>query len=111
MRLPSRYFSVNIDNDGFKASGFAGFCERLGTGDAFVKSGSYLMHRSHFSDIRSFLLEHTHLILQDDFLAYPLVISIKQAGGCVHSDIAPARSLFSLTDINRSSHNYLINLM
>lgn len=60
------YFSVNIDNDGFKASGFAGFCERLGTGDAFVKSASYLMHRPHFSDVRSFLLEHTRLILQDD---------------------------------------------
>ena len=60
------YFSVNVDNDGFKASGFARFCERLGTGDAFVKSASYLMHRANFSDVRSFLLEHTRLILQDD---------------------------------------------
>jgi hypothetical protein len=60
------YFSVNVDNDGFRASGFAGFCERLGTGDAFVKSASYLMHRANFSDVRSFLLEHTRLILQDD---------------------------------------------
>jgi hypothetical protein len=60
------YFSVNIDNDGFKASGFARFCERLGTGDAFVKSASYLMHHARFSDVRSFLLEHTRLILQDD---------------------------------------------
>ena len=60
------YFSVNIDNDGFKANGFARFCERLGTGDALVKSASYLMHRAHFSDVRSFLLEHSRLILQDD---------------------------------------------
>jgi hypothetical protein len=60
------YFNVNVDNDGFKASGFARFCERLGTGDAFVKSASYLMHRANFSDVRSFLLEHTRLILQDD---------------------------------------------
>ena len=60
------YFTVNVDNDGFKASGFARFCERLGTGDAFVKSASNLMHRANFSDVRSFLLEHTRLILQDD---------------------------------------------
>ena len=60
------YFSVNTDNDGFEANGFARFCERLGTGDALVKSASYLMHRAHFSDVRSFLLEHTRLILQDN---------------------------------------------
>ena len=60
------YFSVNVDNDGFRASGFAGFCERLGTGDAFVKSASYLMYRDHFSDVRNFLLEHNRLLLQDD---------------------------------------------
>jgi hypothetical protein len=60
------YFSANVDNDGFKANGFARFCERLGTGDALVKSASYLMHRAHFSDVRNFLLEHSRLILQDD---------------------------------------------
>jgi hypothetical protein len=60
------YFDVNVANDGFKASGFARFCERLGTGDAFIKSASYLMHRDHFSDVRDFLLEHTRLLLQDD---------------------------------------------
>ena len=41
-------------------------CESLGTGDAFVKSASYLMHRANFSDVRNFLLGHTRLILQDD---------------------------------------------
>jgi hypothetical protein len=60
------YFSINVDNDGFRVSGFAGFCERLGTGDAFVKSASYLMYRDHFSDVRNFLLEHSRLLLQDD---------------------------------------------
>jgi hypothetical protein len=60
------YFSTNVDNDGFKANGFARFCEGLGTGDALVKSASYLMHREHFSEVRSFLLEHSRLILQDD---------------------------------------------
>jgi hypothetical protein len=60
------YFSANVDNDGFKPSGFMRFCERLGSGDAFVKSASYLMHRDHFSDVRDFLLEHSRLLLQDD---------------------------------------------
>jgi hypothetical protein len=60
------YFNVNVANDGFKASGFARFCERLGTGDAFIKSASYLMHRDRFSDVRDFLLEHSRLLLQDD---------------------------------------------
>jgi hypothetical protein len=61
------YFSVNVDNDEFKASSFMRFCERLGTGDAFVKSASYLMHRDQFSEVRDFLLAHSRLILQDDF--------------------------------------------
>ena len=60
------YFNVNVDNDGFKNSGFMRFCERLGTGDAFVKSASYLMHRDHFSEVRNFLLEHSRVLLQDD---------------------------------------------
>ena len=60
------YFSVNVDNDGFKASSFMRFCERLGTGDAFVKSASYLMHRDQFSEVRDFLLGHSRLLLQDD---------------------------------------------
>ena len=60
------YFGTNVANDGFKASGFAKFCERLGTGDGLVKSASYLLHDSGFSDVRNFLLTHTRLMLQDD---------------------------------------------
>jgi hypothetical protein len=60
------YFTVNIANDGFKNSGFMHFCVRLGTGDVFVKSASYLMHRDHFSEVRNFLLEHSRVLLQDD---------------------------------------------
>ena len=56
------YFSVNVDNDGFKTSSFMRFCERLGTGDAFVKSASYLMHRQKFSEVRDFLLGHSRLL-------------------------------------------------
>ena len=60
------YFGANIANDGFKASGLAKFMERLGTGDALIKSASYLPHGSGFSEVRNFLLEHSRLMLQDD---------------------------------------------
>jgi hypothetical protein len=60
------YFSTNIANDGFRVSGFEKFCDRLGTGDAFLKSASYLLHSPNFSDVRNFLLGHTAQVLQDD---------------------------------------------
>jgi hypothetical protein len=60
------YFGTNIANDGFRQSGLAQFCERLGSGDAFVKSASYLLHSGGFSDVRNFLLTHARTLLQDD---------------------------------------------
>ncbi len=60
------YFSTDVSNVGLKNSGFLRFCERLGTGDAFVKSASYLMHNDSFSMVRDFLLTHSAAILQDD---------------------------------------------
>jgi hypothetical protein len=60
------YFSANVDNGSFKPSGFEAFCERLGAGDALIKSASYLLHRDRFSDVRNFLLEHSRLLVQDD---------------------------------------------
>lgn len=60
------YFGTNIANDGFRSSGFEKFVARLGVGDAFVKSASYLMHSPGFSAVRNFLLRQTNTILQDD---------------------------------------------
>jgi hypothetical protein len=60
------YFSTDVSNSGVKNSGFLKFCERLGTGDAFVKSASYLMHNDSFSTVREFLLAHSATIVQDD---------------------------------------------
>jgi hypothetical protein len=60
------YFSTNLANDGFRKGGFAQFCEKLGDGDAFLKSASYLPHSGNFSQVRSFLLDHTTAIVQDD---------------------------------------------
>jgi hypothetical protein len=60
------YFSTNLANDGVAKSGFLEFCARLGTGDSFVKSASYLLHGGGFSRVRDFLLQHSAHILQDD---------------------------------------------
>lgn len=60
------YFSTNLDNGGVKSSGFLAFCSNLGTGDSLVKSASYLMYQSNFSQVRDFLLAHTATLIQDD---------------------------------------------
>jgi hypothetical protein len=60
------YFSTNLDNDGVKSSGFLAFCNNLGIGDSLVKSASYLLHQSNFSQARDFLLAHTATLIQDD---------------------------------------------
>ncbi len=60
------YFSTDLSDSGLKASGFLAFCDKLGMGDSFVKSASYLMHSGNFATVRKFLLEHSALILQDD---------------------------------------------
>jgi hypothetical protein len=60
------YFTTDLSNDGAKKAGFLKFCDRLGRGDAFVKSASYLMHSGGFSAVRDFILEHTATLVQDD---------------------------------------------
>jgi hypothetical protein len=60
------YFSTDLSDSGLKVSGFLKFCDKLGRGDSFVKSASYLMHGGNFKTIRSFLLAKSNLILQDD---------------------------------------------
>jgi hypothetical protein len=60
------YFSTNLADDKFKDGPFARFCEKLGEGDGFIKSASYALHGSNFSQVRKFLLDHTATIVQDD---------------------------------------------
>jgi hypothetical protein len=60
------YFSTDLSDSGVKRSGFLAFCAKLGPADSFVKSASYLMHSGGFSGVRSFLLDHSATILQDD---------------------------------------------
>ena len=60
------YFNTDLSNWGLKSSGFLAFCRGLGEGDGFVKSASYLLHSKNFTDIRTFLLENTTTLVQDD---------------------------------------------
>jgi hypothetical protein len=60
------YFSTDVSDKGLENSGFLQFCASLGTGSSFVKSASYLMHIDAFSKVRSFLIEKSANILQDD---------------------------------------------
>lgn len=60
------YFNTDLSNGGLQSSGFLMFCKRLGEGDGFVKSASYLLHSNNFTDIRAFLLENTTTLVQDD---------------------------------------------
>lgn len=60
------YFTTDLSNGGAKNSGFLKFCEKLGTGDALIKSASYLLHSGGFSTVRDFLLQKAATVVQDD---------------------------------------------
>lgn len=60
------YFKTDLSDSGTQHSGFLKFCEQLGPGDSLMKSASYLPHSNSFSRVRSFLLDHSVTIVQDD---------------------------------------------
>ncbi|MEI6536376.1 MAG: hypothetical protein WCN98_13600 [Verrucomicrobiaceae bacterium] len=61
------YFSTDLSNSGIKNKpGFIKFCDKLGTGNSFVKAASYLMHNGEFTGARDFLLSHSKTLVQDD---------------------------------------------
>jgi hypothetical protein len=60
------YFSGDVSNDGLRTSGLLKFCGKLGQTNAFIKSASYLLHRDRYSDLRTFILKQSTLVLQDD---------------------------------------------
>lgn len=60
------YFRTDLSDGGVRQSGFLQFCEKLGAGDALLKSASYLMHSDGFSKVRQFVLDHSQTIVQDD---------------------------------------------
>jgi len=60
------YFSTDLSNDGVKTSGFLKFCDTFGMGDSFIKSASYLLHSDNFSTIRSYIVDHSDVVVEDD---------------------------------------------
>jgi hypothetical protein len=60
------YFSTDLSDGGVKISGFLEFCAKLGAADSFLKSASYLMHGGNFTKVRSFLVDHSASIVEDD---------------------------------------------
>jgi hypothetical protein len=60
------YFTTDISNGGLASSGFLKFCDHFGVGCSFLKSSSYLMFEEGFNRIRSFILDHSNTIVQDD---------------------------------------------
>ena len=60
------YFRTDVSDGGLKQSGFMQFCDKLGQGDALLKSTSYLMHSGNFAKVRDFVLSHAQTIVQDD---------------------------------------------
>ena len=60
------YFSTDLSDSGVKTSGFLEFCAKLGVADSFIKSASYLLHNGNFARVRSFLIDHSATVLEDD---------------------------------------------
>jgi hypothetical protein len=61
------YFTTDISDGGIASSpGFLKFCDRFGVGCSLLKSSSYLMFEEGFNRIRSFILDHSKTVVQDD---------------------------------------------
>jgi hypothetical protein len=59
------YFRTDLSNGGGSA-GFFRWCAAQGPGSSLVKAASYLMHTEGFSNVRTFLLQNSRVIVQDD---------------------------------------------
>lgn len=59
------YFRTDLSN-GARNAAFFDFCRQFGNAAALIKSASYLLHQDRFSKARTFLLQNTHTIVQDD---------------------------------------------
>ncbi len=59
------YFKTDLSNGG-RSAGFTKWCASQGPGLSLLKAASYLMHSSEFSNVRSFLLQNSRVIVQDD---------------------------------------------
>lgn len=61
------YYSCDISNDGIKKdSALARVMQSIPPSNCFIKSASYLLHYTTFSNIRTVILEKANCIIQDD---------------------------------------------
>lgn len=61
------YFSIDLaDRSLLKKPHFEEFLNQYGQVVTFIKSASYLMHEKDFSMIRTLILDHSRVVLQDD---------------------------------------------
>ena len=62
------YYSIDLKDAGLKKTTpeFLTYINHLGTVTTFLKSASYLMHKTYFSVIRSAILNQSDVVLQDD---------------------------------------------
>jgi hypothetical protein len=61
------FFSTDLSDDGLKSNpAVLRFTEQQGQANSFVKAASYLMHEGRFDTVRSFLLNDSLTVLEDD---------------------------------------------
>jgi hypothetical protein len=61
------YFTADLSDDATKRNpALFRFCESLGPANSLLKAASYLLHEGGFGTVRSFLLQNSTAILQDD---------------------------------------------
>jgi hypothetical protein len=61
------YVQADISDGGLKKHPeLVKWMDSFGTGTGYLKAASYLMHEAYFSGIRSFLLGHCDVLVQDD---------------------------------------------
>lgn len=61
------YFTTDLTDYKIRQNpGFLEFCRTLGRGNSLLKSATYLLHRANFSAARTFLLDASRVLVQDD---------------------------------------------
>ena len=62
-----RYFALNLQNPRLQRKpGTTKYLQSLPPGGTLVKSASYLMHKKYFSTVRSIILAHSNVVIEDD---------------------------------------------
>lgn len=61
------YFSIDLSNASLaQKPEFANFLKNNGDIVTFIKSASYLLHEKNFAAVRSYILKHSYILVEDD---------------------------------------------